>query len=66
MVPVLYCIIDVVSVSIGFVHDLRALIPYLLAVTASIEELFFGFLLLVAEHIEGWPNEASFPKVILG
>jgi hypothetical protein len=53
-------------VSIGFVHDLRALIPYLLAVTASIEEMFFGFLLLVEEHTKGWPNEASFPEVIPG
>jgi hypothetical protein len=53
-------------VLIGFAHDLRALIPYLLAVTASIEEMFFGFLLLVAEHTEGWPNEASFPEIIPG
>jgi hypothetical protein len=53
-------------VSIGFAHDLRALIPYLLAVTASIEEMFFGFLLLVEEHTKGWPNEASFPEVIPG
>jgi hypothetical protein len=66
VVPVLYCVIDVASMMVEFVHYLRALVPDLLAVATSIKEMFFGFLLLIVEDAEGWSNEASFPEVVPG
>jgi hypothetical protein len=47
-VPVLDCVIDVVPVLTSLAHNLRTLIPYTLAVVAPIEEMFFGFFLLIA------------------
>jgi hypothetical protein len=42
------CVIDVVPVLTSLVHNLRTLIPYSLAIAAPIEEMFFGFFLLIA------------------
>ena len=59
-----YCFIDAISVLPRPAHDLSALIPYVLTISASIEEVLFGFFLLLAEHADGGSNEALFSKIV--
>ena len=63
-VPVLNCVIDAAPMFVGSAYYLRSLVPNLLAKVATIEDMFFGFLLLVTEDEKGWSNEASFSEVV--
>ena len=58
------CVIDVVPVLVGPAHDLRTLIPNLLTVAAPIEEVFFGFFLLLAKYTKRGSDEASFSEIV--
>ena len=62
--PVCNSVDDAVSFAVRGAHDLCTLIPYTLAIAASIEEMFFGFFLLLEKHTEGGSDEATFPEIV--
>ena len=60
----LNCFIDVVPVLPHPAHDLCTLIPYVLTISASIEEVLFGFFLLLEKYTKGGFDEALFSEIV--